>query len=152
MDLEEIKRGLRAEIKKRENEQYFTFQCNVRQMCKDVLAKLEEQESEIAELKRIKDENEALRSKNEGLLYALADAETNLAMSTRWRKCSEELPQNGQNVWAYNSKSKSVLRLEYEKSDKGEGFIVFPYMHDFLQNITQWMPFEKPKAPEEADK
>ena len=51
MDLDEIKRGLRAEIKKRENEQYFTFECNVRQMCKDVLAKLEEQESEIAELK-----------------------------------------------------------------------------------------------------
>ena len=49
MDLDEIKRGLRAEIKKRENEQYFTFQCNVRQMCKDVLAKLEEQESVIAE-------------------------------------------------------------------------------------------------------
>ena len=56
MDLEEIKRGLRAEIKKRENEQYLTFQCNVRQMCKDVLAKLEEQESVIAELeKRIDD-------------------------------------------------------------------------------------------------
>ena len=52
MDLENIKRGLRAEIKKRENEQYLTFQCNVRQMCKDVLAKLEEQESEIAELKK----------------------------------------------------------------------------------------------------
>ena len=51
MDLEEIKRGLRAEIKKRENEQYFTFQCNVQQMCKDVLVKLEEQESVIAELK-----------------------------------------------------------------------------------------------------
>lgn len=51
MDLDEIKRGLRAEIKKRENEQYLTFQCNVRQMCKDVLAKLEEQESVIAELK-----------------------------------------------------------------------------------------------------
>ena len=50
MDLEDIKRGLRAEIKKRENETYATFQCNVRQMCKDVLAKLEEQESVIAEL------------------------------------------------------------------------------------------------------
>lgn len=49
MDLDDIKRGLRAEIKKRENEQYLTFQCNVRQMCKDVLDKLEEQESEIAE-------------------------------------------------------------------------------------------------------
>lgn len=53
MDLDEIKRGLRAEIKKRENEQYFTFQCNVRQMCKDVLAKLEEQESEIAEKDKV---------------------------------------------------------------------------------------------------
>lgn len=51
MHIDDIKRGLRAEIKKRENEQYATFQCNVRQMCKDVLAKLEEQESEIAELK-----------------------------------------------------------------------------------------------------
>ena len=50
MDLYDIKRGLRAEIKKRENELYATFQCNVRQMCKDVLAKLEEQESVIAEL------------------------------------------------------------------------------------------------------
>ena len=57
MDLDEIKRGLRAEIKKRENEQYFTFQCNIRQMCKDVLAKLEEQESEIAELKEIDSKN-----------------------------------------------------------------------------------------------
>ena len=51
MDLDEIKRGLRAEIKKRENEQYFTFQTNIRQMCKDVLAKLEEQESAIAQLR-----------------------------------------------------------------------------------------------------
>jgi len=53
MDFDEIKRGLRAEIKKRENEQYFTFQCNVRQMCKDVLDKLEEQESEIAEKDKV---------------------------------------------------------------------------------------------------
>lgn len=49
MDIEDIKRGLRAEIKKRENEQYATFQCNVRQMCKDVLAKFEELEVELAE-------------------------------------------------------------------------------------------------------
>ena len=49
MDLYDIKRELRAEINKRKNEQYATFQCNVSQMCKDVLAKLEEQESVIAE-------------------------------------------------------------------------------------------------------
>ena len=51
MHIDDIKRGLRAEIKKRENEQYATFQCNVRQMCKDVLDKLEEQESLIKNMK-----------------------------------------------------------------------------------------------------
>lgn len=61
MDLDDIKRGLRAEIKKRENEQYATFQCNVRQMCKDVLSKLEEQESAIAELKTALKESEEAR-------------------------------------------------------------------------------------------
>lgn len=120
----------------------------VNEAIKELKARIAELEEKNEELKRIKDENEALRSKNEGPLYALADAETDLAMSTRWRKCSEELPQNGQDVWAYDSKSESVLHLEYEKSDEGEGFIVFPYKHDFQQNITQWMPFEKPKAPE----
>lgn len=88
---------------------------------------------------------DALETENEALKKELAE----LREATRWRKCSDELPQNGQDVWAYDSKSNSVLRLEYEKSDEGEGFIVFPYKHDFLQNITQWMPFEKPKAPEE---
>lgn len=51
MHIDDIKRGLRAEIKKRENEQYFTFQTNVREMCKDVLAKIEEQETLIKEMK-----------------------------------------------------------------------------------------------------
>lgn len=49
MYIEEIKRGLRGEIKKRENEQYCTCETNIRQMCKDVLAKIEEQESMLAE-------------------------------------------------------------------------------------------------------
>lgn len=51
MHIDDIKRGLRAEIKKRENEQYFTCQTNIRDMCKDVLTKLEEQESLINEMK-----------------------------------------------------------------------------------------------------
>ena len=97
------------------------------------------------ELKRVKDENENLKNN-------LFVVETDIAMAARWRKVSEELPQNGQDVWAYDSRSKSILLLEYEKSDEGEGFIVFPYKNVFLQNITQWMPFEKPKAPEETDK
>ena len=51
MHIDDIKRDLRAEIKKRENEQYFTFQTNIRDMCKDVLTKLEEQEILINEMK-----------------------------------------------------------------------------------------------------
>ena len=51
MHIDDIKRSLRAEIKKRENEQYSTFQTNTRAMCKDVLVKLEEQEALIKEMK-----------------------------------------------------------------------------------------------------
>ena len=56
MHIDDIKRGLRAEIKKRENEQYSTFQTNIRDMCKDVLAKLEEQEALIKEMKEAADD------------------------------------------------------------------------------------------------
>lgn len=52
MDLETIKRGLRIEIKRRKNEQYFTFQTNIREMCESVLDKLEEQEALIKEMKK----------------------------------------------------------------------------------------------------
>lgn len=51
MHIDDIKCGLRAEIKKRETEQYSTFQTNIREMCKSVLDKLEEQESLIKEMK-----------------------------------------------------------------------------------------------------
>ena len=50
MDIDNIKRGLRAEIKRRKDEQYLTFQVNIREMCKDVLGKLEEQEALIKEM------------------------------------------------------------------------------------------------------
>lgn len=72
-----------------------------------------------------------------------------LKEATRWRKFSEEKPEDGQAVWAYEPNGKRVLKLEYEKSDSGEGFICFPYKHEFYPSITLWMPFEVPKAPEE---
>lgn len=52
MDFENLTRGLRAEIKKRENEQYFTCQTNIRDMCKDCLNMVEDQDKEIKELKK----------------------------------------------------------------------------------------------------
>lgn len=92
MDLDDIKRGLRAEIKKRENEQYATFQCNVRQMCKDVLAKLEELESEIA------DKDEQLRHSKYKRCLAMSD----------WceaRYDEEDARINGRGAsWDYESK------------------------------------------------
>ena len=127
--------------------------CPVKIQEDDVVAELKAENEKLKaqfvplyeELKRVKDENENLKNN-------LFVVETDIAMAARWRKVSEELPQNSQDVWAYDSRSKSILLLEYEKSDEGEGFIVFPYKHDFLQNITQWMPFEKPKAPEDTEK
>lgn len=105
MELEDIKRGLRAEIKKRENEQYATFQCNVRQMCKDVLAKLEEQESVIADL------DKQLRHQKYKRCLAMArwcDAESDVADAdgdyddmkwyqkwhNRWLKLAEKFKPN----------------------------------------------------------
>ena len=140
-------RSENAELKQKLRDQCIS--CPVKMQEDDVVAELKAENEKLKaqfvplyeELKRVKDENENLKNN-------LFVVETDIAMAARWRKVSEELPQNGQDVWAYDSRSKSILLLEYEKSDEGEGFIVFPYMHDFLQNITQWMPFEKPKAPE----
>ena len=144
-------RAENAELKRKLQDQCIA--CPVKMQEDDVVAELKAENEKLKaqfvplyeELKRVKDENENLKNN-------LFVVETDIAMATRWRKVSEELPQNGQDVWAYDSKSKSVLHLEYEKSNEGEGFIVFPYKHDFQQNITQWMPFEKPKAPEETEK
>ena len=67
----------------------------------------------------------------------------------RWRKVSEEKPQDGQEVWAYDSCQKLVIKLEYKVGESGEGFIGSPLIHGFWPCITHWMPYNKPKAPEE---
>lgn len=98
MDLEDIKRGLRAEIKKRENEQYATFQCNVRQMCKYVLAKLEEQESVIAEK-----DAEIVELKKQVHDYALGS----YVIQARAEK---EARHNNERLMAENKRLKDVLK------------------------------------------
>lgn len=67
----------------------------------------------IAELEK---ENGELRSKNEGLLYALADAETDVAMSQRWRKYSHDwyLRHKAE----HNEKCREWARNNREKSRK----------------------------------
>lgn len=67
----------------------------------------------------------------------------------RWRKVSEEKPQDGQEVWAYDSSQELVIKLEYRIRESDEGFIDFPVVYGFWLNITHWMPYNKPKAPEE---
>lgn len=50
MDLEAVKRGLQAEIIKRKNETYFTFQTNIRNMCEDCLYTIKQLEHKNTEL------------------------------------------------------------------------------------------------------
>ena len=98
----------------------------------------------IAELEK---ENAELRSKNEGMLYALADAETDLAMSQRWRKCSEELPPtDGSYMCAYKNKNKDdgVLFVDEAVWDGEKWSSKF----DFWEDIIYWQ--FNPKAPEEG--
>lgn len=105
MDLDEIKRGLRAEIKKRENEQYFTFQCNVRQMCKDVLAKLEEQESEIADkdAKILALDAEVFKQKHHAKLFfdERNYAETQIRHQ-KYKRCLKNAENCLYKVWYYD--------------------------------------------------
>lgn len=155
MDLEDIKRGLRAEIKKRENEQYFTFQCNVRQMCKDVLAKLEEQESEIAEL-----EEELVASKRKEkasreladpyTLYCEASAESlrKALGEYRWlRPCDERPPEwSCVIVYFHNEEGEDQYRLAvYSKENGWEVDDEEVYK---TAEIEAWHPL--PMPPEDA--
>lgn len=67
----------------------------------------------------------------------------------RWRKYSEEKPQDGQEVLAYDSSQKLVIKLEYQVREDCEGFVGFPIIHGFWPCITYWMPYNKPKATED---
>lgn len=61
-----------------------------------------ELKSEVAQLEDdnalLRRNNEELRKENESLKYSVATLETDLAMATMWRKCSEELPKDGETV------------------------------------------------------
>lgn len=96
-----------------------------------------------AEMKKVMSENESLRSKNEGLLYALADAETDLAMATRWRKCSEELPEDDSEVLATDGEG---IWLCYKTTTPDGSPWFQPNGLPHIEGITHWMPM--PKAPE----
>ena len=88
--------------------------------------------------------NAELRSKNEGLLYALADAETNIDISTRWRKYSEEKPEDEECVLVVIEGK--VEKVRYRKFDGS-----FHNTHFSLLNhsVKWWMPM--PSAPKEEE-
>ena len=94
-----------------------------------------------AELRK---ENAELRSKNEGLLYALADAETDLDMATRWRKCSEELPsEEGYYLICGSSGFRTADKWTYCKDRQKMDFSFYSY------GVKYWMPL--PSAPKEGE-
>lgn len=90
-----------------------------------------------------------LRKENESLKYSVATLETDLAMATRWRKCSEELPEEYTDVLFVDSdgtyylgdmwiiSTDCVNPAEQYWSGRGE---------PRCNNPKYWMPL--PKAPE----
>lgn len=119
----------------------------------EVDAAIEELKARIAQLEDdnalLRKNNAELRSKNEGLLYALADAETDLAMATRWRNVSEELPEEYTDVLFVDSDgtyylgdmmlipTDGIKLAEQYWSGRGE---------PRCNNPKYWLPL--PKAPE----
>lgn len=95
----------------------------------------------IAELEK---ENGELRSKNEGLLYALADAETDIAMSQRWRKCSEEKPKQGDLVLVCFAERYKAHYFPMDVVHWDSSYELSEY------EVTHWM--QLPSAPKEANK
>ena len=99
----------------------------------------------IAELEA---ENAELKRKNEGLLYALADVETDFEMSTRWRSFKDEPPEHHQWIEAYFRKDSITERcpgIEIRRWDDGMKYDVFEQ-----ELYVGWKPL--PKAPEASDK
>lgn len=100
---------------------------------------------DIAEIKTLTSEVNALREMNAKAQEEIATLKEN----QRWRKYSERKPQDGQEVWAYDSSQKLVIKLEYQVRENCEGFVGFPLIHGFWPCITYWMPYNTPKAPED---
>ena len=96
---------------------------------------------------KLKERNSELEKTVEELKYTVATLETDLAMSQRWRKCSEELPPtDGSYMCAYKNKNKDdgVLFVDEAVWDGEKWSSKF----DFWEDIIYWQ--FKPKAPEEG--
>lgn len=123
-------------------QQCFKREVGFRRRIDELDAKIKESNAKI---NMLASECRALREMN----IKAQEEITTLRDAQRWRKFPDEKPDDGQTVWAYAASTKRILRLEYSKNDESEGFICFPFKSDFYAHITKWMPFEKPKAPEE---
>ena len=86
--------------------------------------------------------NAELRFKNEGLLYALADEETGAAMVTRWRKYSEEKPEDEECVLVVIEGK--VEKVRYRKFDGSFHNTLFSLLN---HSVKWWLPL--PKSPED---
>ena len=91
---------------------------------------------------KLKERIAELEKENESLKYSVASLETDLAMSRRWRKCSEELPEEGVEVLVTNGIDCGISDWcgDYWNNDPFCGYTV-------CDNVIAWMPL--PSAPKE---
>lgn len=107
------------------------------------------------ELSRLKARIAELEKENESLKYSVATLETDLAMSQRWRKCSEEMPEEDDCVLF--SDGKYIYIGSWTTWDGGcsdysyetrSGWVESGSENDYdFNEIKYWMPL--PSAPKE---
>ena len=102
----------------------------------EVDALITEKDAEIAQLK----------AENENLKYSVATLETDLAMLKRWRKVSEELPEDDTYVLATDGDIIWLCR----KSTMPDGSPWFqPDGLPHIDDVTHWMPLPEPPKEDE---
>ena len=96
------------------------------------------------EVARLKARIAELEKENESLKYSVAALDTDLAMHQRWRKVSEEMPEDGAEVLATDGEEIWLCR----KDTICDGSPWFqPDGLPQIEGVTHWMPL--PSAPKE---
>lgn len=95
----------------------------------------------LEEYKRLNDRIADLEKENENLKYSVATLDTDLAMLKRWRKVSEELPEDASYVLATDGDG---IWLCFKTTAPDDSPWFQPDGLPHIEGITHWMPLPEP--------
>ena len=94
--------------------------------------------------RRVESELYKIKLKDEAIAKLEAE-NASLKEEHRWREVSQEKPEDGEIVWAYNKSLKQIVKaLHY-----GECRFALASDHGCFFDGDLWMPMNTPKAPED---